>query len=317
MTATRIPRRARGVPGARRVPLLTIAVLIGVAAALPLHAQTVVDDSASISLWPAGAPGAVGVTPADQPAITPYFPAPDHATGTGVIVYPGGGYSHLATDKEGTQVAHWLNSLGVAAFVVRYRLGPRYHSPSMQQDALRAVRVVRAHARAWHLAPDRIGVIGFSAGGHMASTAGTHFDAGDARSADPVERASSRPDFMMLAYPVITMTEPYAHRGSRTELLGGAPSTADVEAASNELHVTAQTPPTFLVATSDDATVPVENSLMFYRALHEARVPAELHLFEHGHHGFGLAATDPVLSRWPALAAAWLGAHGWLSTRTP
>lgn len=292
---------------------LATAVLSLAVVAAPLRAQSVAQDTTAILLWPAGAPGALGNGAADEPAITPYLPSPVTATGTAAMVFPGGGYEHLATDKEGTQIAHWLNALGIAAFVVRYRLGPRYHAPIMQEDALRAVRMVRARASLWKLDPNRIGVVGFSAGGHMAATAGTHFDAGNPTSADPVERVSSRPSFMVLAYPVITMERPYAHRGSRTELLGDAPTPAMMDSTSNELHVTQDTPPTFLVATTDDASVPVENSLLFYRALHAAGVPAELHLFQHGRHGFGLAASDPALAQWPALAAGWLRANGWLT----
>jgi acetyl esterase/lipase len=298
-----------------RRPLVCLALAVGTAVTVArgAPAQSATRGATPILLWPAGAPGALGNGDADQPAITPYLPPQETATGAAAVVFPGGGYEHLATDKEGTQIAAWLNHLGVAAFVVRYRLGPRYHAPVMQRDALRAVRVVRAHAGEWHVDPSRIGVAGFSAGGHMASTAGTHFDAGDPASADPVERVSSRPSFMLLAYPVVTMTDPYAHHGSRAELLGDVPTSAAIDSTSNELHVTRDTPPTFIVATTDDASVPVENSLLFYRALHAAGVGAELHLFQHGRHGFGLAASDPALSAWPALAAEWLRANGWLT----
>jgi acetyl esterase/lipase len=160
--------------------------------------------------------------------------------------------------------------------------------------------------------PGRVGVVGFSAGGHMASTAGTHFDAGDASSSDSVERVSSRPDFMILVYPVITMEERWTHRGSRDRLLGASPPAELVQLMSNERQVTSQSPPTFIVSITDDAVVPVENSLMFYRALLDAKVPVELHVFESGRHGFGLAPDDPVLSTWPTLATAWMRRHGWL-----
>lgn len=283
--------------------------------ALPLRQHVrVVDDKpnqqAEIPLWSGTAPGALGNAPEDRPAITS-FPATSARTGAGIIIFPGGGYEHLATDKEGTQVAQWLNGLGIATFVVRYRLGPRYHHPVMMQDAQRAIRLVRSNAARWNLDPSRIGVLGFSAGGHMASTAGTHFDAGNRASQDTVDRVSSRPDFMVLVYPVITMAEPLAHRGSRRNLLGDNPTDSLLRFMSNETQVTRDTPPTFIVATTDDATVPVQNSLAFYDALRAAGVPAELHIFESGHHGFGLAPGDPVLSTWMSQCEGWLRRHGW------
>jgi len=282
---------------------------------LPLaqHVRNTTDKSgqqAEIPLWQTRAPGALGDAVEDRPAITPFL-ATTNDTRAAVIVFPGGGYEHLASDKEGTQVARWLNTLGVTAFVVRYRLGPRYHHPIMLQDAQRAVRLVRAESARWNVEPSRIGVLGFSAGGHMASTAGTHFDMGNTANPDSVERASSRPDFMILLYPVITMSEPLAHRGSRRNLLGDNPPDSLVRLMSNETQVTRDTPPTFIVATTDDATVPVQNSLMFYDALRSAGVPAELHVFESGHHGFGLAPGDPVLSTWTSQCEVWLH-HGWV-----
>lgn len=270
-----------------------------------------------VPLWPAGAPGALGSGDEDTPNVTAYLPAADRATGTGVVVFPGGGYVHLSMENEGVDVARWLNGLGVAAFVVRYRLGPRYHYPVMLQDAQRAVRLVRARAREWGVDPSRLGVIGFSAGGHMASTAGTHVDAGNPGSTDAVERFSSRPDFMILAYPVITMDLQFAHRGSRTNLLGENPPPDLVRSMSNETQVTPGTPPTFLVASTDDSVVPVENTLLFYRALHAAGVPVEMHIYEHGQHGFGLALSDPSLGTWTALCANWLREHGWLTHAEP
>lgn len=264
-----------------------------------------------IPLWPNGAPGALGGAPEDRPAITPFLSPSAGMTRAAVVIFPGGGYSHLATDKEGTDVARWLTTLGLTAFVVRYRLGPRYHHPVMMQDAQRAVRFVRSQAARWNIDPSRIGVLGFSAGGHMASTAGTHFDAGNPAGQDTVDRASSRPDFMVLAYPVITMADPLAHHGSRMNLLGDNPPASLVRLMSNETQVTRDTPPTFIVATTDDATVPVQNSLMFYDALRATGVPAELHIFESGHHGFGLAPGDPVLSTWTTQCEGWLRRHRW------
>ena len=276
-----------------------------VAALLAAEPQTIV-------LWPGGAPGAVGDEEADRPTLTVYLPPAERAVPTGVVVCPGGGYAKLAMDHEGRQVAEWLNSLGVAAFVLKYRLGPRYRHPAPLEDAKRALRLVRARAGEFRIAPDRIGVWGFSAGGHLASTLATHFDAGNPAAADPVERVSCRPDFAILAYPVISFASEYAHKGSRRNLLGDNPDPALVENLSNEKQVTAQTPPTFLFHTNEDQGVPAENSVLFYLALRRAGVPAELHIYERGRHGVGLAPNDPVLSSWPQRLADWLRVRGLL-----
>lgn len=278
-------------------------------------------DSATeqpIVLWPEGAPGALGREPVDIPTLTPYLPPKEKATGAAVIVCPGGGYTHLA-EHEGRPVAEWLNSIGIAAFVLKYRLGPRYGHPAPLLDAARAIRTVRSRAAEWHIDPERIGILGFSAGGHVASTAGTHFDPGKASASDPIERVSSRPSVMILIYPVITMGE-LTHAGSRKSLLGEQPKPELVRLLSNEEQVTKETPPTFLVHTANDAAVPVENSLMFVAALRKAGVPFELHLYERGRHGFGLGGTDPVLSTWPGRCADWLRVHGFappLATAAP
>jgi acetyl esterase/lipase len=218
-------------------------------------------------LWPNGAPGALGTADEDKPSLTPYLAKSPN--GTAVIVCPGGSYMHLAMDHEGVQVARWLNSLGISAFVLQYRLGPKYHHPAMINDAQRAIRTVRSRATALHIDPSRIGIWGFSAGGHLASTAATHFDAGNPSAPDPIDRAGSRPDFAILAYPVISFGE-FAHVGSRDNLLGKNPDPKLVEDLSNDLRVTAQTPPTFLFHTTTDTTVPVENSVRFYLALRPA-----------------------------------------------
>src|SRR5579883_2619975 len=265
-------------------------------------------------LWPDGAPGAQGSADIDKPTLTPYLLAPGRGAGTAVVVCPGGGYSHLAMDHEGDQVARWLNSLGVAAFVLKYRLGPKYHHPVELGDAQRAIRTVRARAEAYRVMPDRVGIMGFSAGGHLASTAATHFDGGNAMAADPIDRASIRPDFAVLCYPVISFTTPYVHRGSLRALLGDNPDPKLVELLSNELQVTAQTPPTFLFHTTEDKTVPVENSVLFYMALRKAGVPAEMHIYERGPHGVGLAPTDEALSSWPGRLADWLRVRGMLNS---
>jgi acetyl esterase/lipase len=314
----------------RRVHLRSAAVLLALLAACtpatpapapspaPAAATTadarprVAREQPGFPLWANGAPGALGSAPEDRPMITPYLPPDGRGNGTAVVVFPGGGYEHLSMVKEGSDIANWLAGLGVTAFVVRYRLGPAYHHPIQRGDAQRAIRTVRARAAEWQVDPARLGIIGFSAGGHLAATAGTHFDAGDAASADPIERAGARPDFMMLIYPVITMRDSITHAGSRLNLLGREPSPELVRLLSNETQVTARTPPAFLVHTFDDRTVPVQNSLLFYEAMRAAGVPAELHVFDHGPHGFGLAPANPVLSAWPGLAELWMRRHGWL-----
>ncbi|MBV9863793.1 MAG: alpha/beta hydrolase [Abitibacteriaceae bacterium] len=263
-------------------------------------------------LWPNGAPGAIGNEPADKPSLTIFLPPQDKANGTAVVVCPGGGYGALATDHEGRQIGQWLNALGVTAFMLQYRIAPRYHNPAPLQDAQHALRTVRARAKEWNLDPQRIGIWGFSAGGHLASSAGTHFDDGNPNATDPVERVSCRPDFMILAYPVITMTEAYMHRGSHDNLLGKIPDPQLAASLSSEKQVTAKTPPTFIFHTADDPGVPVENSIYFYLALHKAQVPAEMHIYAHGPHGVGLAKGDPTLSKWPDQLATWLNARGLL-----
>ena len=309
------------------VAALALATSGAVAISIPLGAQLVTpmpaprsasaDAASPVPLWGARAPGAVGDAADDRPTLTPFLPVASRATGAAMVVYPGGGYTHLAFDTEGTDVARWLNSLGVAAFVVRYRLGPRYHHPAMEQDALRAVRLVRARAAAWRIDPRRVGVIGFSAGGHMAGTAATRYgDRAGAPVGDAVDALSARPDVAVLIYPVITMHDSLAHAGSRTNLLGEHPDPALVTALSLESQVTATTPPTFLLAATDDRIVPVENAVLFYQAAHAAGIPVELHVFEAGGHGFGLAPGNPVLASWTTLCAAWLGRHGFLAGGT-
>jgi acetyl esterase/lipase len=268
-------------------------------------------DPAPIPLWANGAPGALGAADEDTPSITPYLAPGARAVGTAVIVCPGGSYVHLAMEKEGSDVAHWWNSLGVTAFVLKYRLGPKYRHPIELGDAQRAIRTVRARASEWGVRPDRVGIMGFSAGGHLTSSAGTHFDAGKPDAADAIDRQSSRPDFLVLGYPVVSFTQ-NVHQGSKRALLGDNPDPKLVENLSNELQVTAQTPPTFLFHTSNDQTVPVENSVMFYLALRKAGVPAEMHLYENGPHGVGLAPTDEALSSWPARLADWMRGRGLL-----
>jgi acetyl esterase/lipase len=264
-----------------------------------------------IPVWPDGAPGAVGTEDADRPLLTVYLPAPQQATGTAIVVCPGGGYARQAMDHEGHQVARLLTSRGVAAFILQYRVGPRYHHPAMLQDVLEAIRIVRRRADEFSIGSDRIGVLGFSAGGHLASSAATLFDAPDGRAT--ADAISARPDFAVLAYPVIVMGEAaVTHKGSQENLLGPDAPADLIAKLSTDRQVTARTPPTFLFHTHADTAVPPENSIRFYRALVAAGVPAELHIYEQGAHGVGLAPHDPALHTWPDLLFTWMRGRGFL-----
>lgn len=266
-------------------------------------------------LWPDGAPGALGSEASDIPGLWISRADPQTANGAAVVVLPGGGYQHLAVGHEGHEIAAWLNARGITAAVVKYRLAPRYRHPAPLQDAARAMRFVRAHASEWNVDPRRVGVMGFSAGGHLAATVSTHFDAGDPDSADPIERQSSRPDFSILCYPVISLKENFTHGGSRRNLLGENPDAELVESLSNETQVSEQTPPTFLFQTNADKPVPAENCIAYFLALRKHNVPVELHVYQEGRHGVGLAADDPVLSTWSERLADWLKANGFLDNR--
>ena len=304
---------------------LAVAVLVcGVGSGQVAVAPAAVSTASSVSqggsgktmlLWPAGAPGAQGDEDVDKPSLTVFLPLKANVTKTGVVVAPGGSYTHVATEKEGYAFARWLNERGVAAFVLQYRVGPKYHHPIEIGDARRAIRLVRAHAAEWGVATDRVGMWGSSAGGHLAATAGTKFDAGDADASDVIERQGSRPDFLILSYPVITFEEPEVHRASRKNLLGDTPDPKLVDLLSAETQVTKDTPPTFLFTTTDDKTVPVMNSVIFYSALVKAGVPVEMHIFQQGAHGAGLAPTNPQLSVWPDLLAKWMRERGYMAAQ--
>jgi acetyl esterase/lipase len=244
------------------------------------------------------------------PDMAVFLPARKNMTGESVVICPGGGYRILSYDAEGTDIAKWLNSHGIAAFVLKYRL-PGSHSniiphQSPLMDARRAMRLVRYHAGEWNLDPGRIGIMGFSAGGHLASTLSTHFDRGDPAAEDPVERMSCRPDFSILIYPVITFEEEFAHSGSRQALLGEHPDEALVAYYSNELRVTPDTPPAILVHSGDDNSVPVDNSIAYYRALREKGITASLHVYPYGGHGYSLAIGKGYLSTWPDRVIEWI-----------
>ena len=301
----------KGAHVTRFLILGTIAILASSSAAQPQPQRIPANTTpVELPLWESGAPGALGDAEADRPTLTLYRAR--SPVGTGIVVAPGGGYGALAMDHEGRQVASLFNAMGITAFILKYRLGPRYHHPIQLGDAQRALRMGRARAEEYGIAADRVGMMGFSAGGHLTATAGTHFDSGKPESTDPVERASSRPDFLILCYPVISFDPEIAHMGSRRNLLGDQPDPKLVESLSNELQVTPQTPPTFLFHTTADAGVPVENSIRFYLALRKAKVPAEMHLFENGPHGVGLALGDPALGTWPTLLINWLRGRGLL-----
>ena len=296
---------------------VTVCFLLMLAEVAPAGAaqdwMSPVNNPATVLLWPDGAPGALGKDDADVPTLTIYLPAAPQATGVGIVVCPGGGYGGLAMDHEGHQVARLLTSRGIAAFVLKYRLGPRYRHPAMLQDALQAMRYVRWNADELRVRRDRIGVMGFSAGGHLASTVATQFDRGAPSPAAPIDGVDSRPDFAVLAYPVIVFGEPITHQGSMRNLLGESPAADLVRQLSSEKQVTAETPPTFLFHTSEDTGVVPENSVQFYLALRRAGVPAELHIFEKGRHGVGLAPGDAALRMWPELLLTWLRTRGILA----
>jgi acetyl esterase/lipase len=264
--------------------------LFGVALSVWFSAQAEMKNA--IPLWPAGAPGALGNSPFDIPTVTPYLPDGTNATGAAMVICPGGGYAGLAP-HEGNDYALWLNQHGVTCFVLKYRLGSHgYRHPVMLNDAARAVRWVRAHAEEFKVDAHHVGIMGSSAGGHLAATLLTHFDAGDTNATDMIERQSSRPDFGVLCYAVISMGE-FTHRGSKENLLGTNPSPDLVKNLSNELQVTSRTPPCFLWTTFEDTVVPMENTLQFAAALRKNHVPFALHVYEKGGHGMGLNDKPP------------------------
>jgi acetyl esterase/lipase len=264
------------------LPILSCALLIS-----SLRAQTV------FPLWSGPAPGALGTSEKDVPTLTVFLPDSGTSTRAAVVICPGGGYAHLAIQKEGDNYARFLGMRGVTSFVLKYRLGSDgYRYPAMFEDVARAIRIVRSEADKWGIDPTMIGVVGSSAGGHLASTLLTHYDSGNPKASDPIDRASSKPDFGVLCYPVITMG-PMTHEGSKENLLGKNPSPELVELLSNEKHVTPETPPCFLWQTAEDKTVSVQNSIMFAEALARNNVPFEIHVYERGGHGLGLGDQYP------------------------
>jgi len=295
--------------------VVALASILGMTMAEKTNAQHMSREDTSaeprvMRLWQGAAPGAQGDAEEDRPTLTLYAVSEEKELRPAVIVIPGGSYQWLATNHEGRQMANWLNAVGITAFVLKYRLGPKYHHPVELWDAQRAIRMVRARAAEFGVVPDKIGVLGFSAGGHLASTAETRFDAGNPNAPDPVDRVSSRPDFAILAYPVISFVADYAHTGSRDNLLGKNASPELAKDLSSEFHVTPQTPPTFLWSSSTDDVVPPQNSVAFYLALLKAKVPAELHIFADAPHGVGLDLSNPSVGLWSQLLLQWFKGQG-------
>ncbi|MBX3426014.1 MAG: alpha/beta hydrolase [Pirellulales bacterium] len=304
-----------------RLTLATTAMILALPA--PRAAAT---DNPEVLLYPAdhpanaAAPQPEGETPewmtrvVARPSMLPYLLEPSASQSKGrpaCVLCPGGGYGGLSMDKEGVEPARWLNERGVVAFVLRYRCGGgKNKQPVPLEDAQRAIRTVRAHAKDWDVDPERVGIWGFSAGGHLAATAGVFNDGGDPTAADSIDRQSSRPDFLVLIYPVVSMKPGTTHGGSLANLLGPDPSDELVAKWSADGQVNERTPPTFLVHASDDGAVVPENSLLFYRALVAHKIPAELHLYERGGHGFGMLRGDRPADRWPTLLEPWLRERG-------
>lgn len=269
--------------------------------------QAAAAEPQTVRLWDGDAPGATGQAENDIPTAIVYLPENSSAACGALVILPGGGYGHLAADHEGHQIARWANQMGMAGVIVMYRhRGRGYGHPAPMLDAQRAIRLTRQRASQWNIDPQKVGVLGFSAGGHLATTLLTHFDDGRPDAADAVDRLGCRPDFGVVCYAVVALGEPFTHRGSQKNLLGDQATPEQIRELSNEKQVTGQTPPCFVWHTAEDAAVPVQNSLVFYEALVKAGVPAELHVFPHGRHGIGLGASVPGADQWPTLCHHWL-----------
>jgi acetyl esterase/lipase len=275
-----------------------------------ISSQASEQRSFDIPLWEQGAPGAKGKEAKDVPMAMVRLPKSESPT-SALVICPGGGYGHLAMGHEGHEIAEWANRLGMAAIICDYRHnGKGYQHPAPMQDAQRAIRLTRANAKEWNIDASRVGVIGFSAGGHLASTVLTKFDGGDTNSNDAIEKQSCRPDFGILCYPVIVFGQPATHKGSEKNLLGASPDPKLLASFQNDAQVTKETPPTFLFHTMEDKGVPPENSIAFYSAMVRHGVPGELHIFEKGRHGIGLGKGVPVAAEWPNACARWLESRG-------
>ena len=270
-----------------------------------------------VPLWSDGAPNAIGSEPKDNPNITIHIVKSEQPTGA-LVICPGGGYGGLAMDHEGRQICEWANRIGLTAILCDYRhRGKGYGHPAPLHDAQRAMRMARANAQLWNIDPTKIGIIGFSAGGHLVSTVITQFDAGDKDASDPVSKESSRPDFAILCYPVISMGSSFTHRGSEVNLLGKNANQETLEKFASERNVRTDTPPTFLMHTSEDKAVPPQNSLVFYQAMVAKNIPGELHIYQKGTHGIGLGKSIPGTSDWPLACQRWLHQLGMVKQSSP
>ncbi|MDG2359080.1 MAG: alpha/beta hydrolase [Planctomycetaceae bacterium] len=298
-----------------RVSSLAALLVVVVELFMPAETAFAVGPEA-LPLWPEGAPNAQGSEESDTPTLRVYLPQEldgGKATGTGVVICPGGGYGILAMDHEGHQLAKWFQKKGVAGFVLRYRHAPKYRHPVPMEDAQRAIRYVRANAVKLGVDAGRVGIMRFSAGGHLSSTVATHFDTGNPEAKDPVDRESCRPDFAALCYPVVSLTAPYAHKGSGRNLFGPDVDQKKLESLSNDKHVTAETPATFLFHTAEDKSVDAQNSIAFFLALRKAGVASEMHIYQEGPHGVGMAPADPAVFGWKDRLLDWMRGSGLLS----
>lgn len=302
------------------LPMIRL-VFLAFALVSALAGQLAAAKPAVIDLWPEGVPGLLAdarpetedngrFTNIHYPTLVQYEPT-GAPSGTAVIYAPGGGYVRVAAGENGGEITRWLNSLGVTVFLLKYRHA-EYGHPAPLRDALRAVRLVRSRAAEFKVQPDRIGMIGGSAGGHLTATAGTLFDAPEGRTGHPLDQVSGRPDFMVLVFPLITMQGPHVLRLARRALLGPEPNAALEARLSPDQQVTKATPPAFIVHTTEDTTAPVENSLLLFQALRRTGVPVEMHLYSQGPHGSGMSAELGPVSEWPRLCARWMRHHGWL-----
>ncbi len=296
--------------------LIVSPLLMLLAAIVTMNAGLTAAEPEPQRLWQNAAPGALGDDEKDTPTIMVYLPKSETPTAA-LVIFPGGGYGHLAIGHEGHEIAQWANSMSMAGIIVSYRHRNRgYGHPAPMLDAQRAIRTVRARAKEWNIDPTKVGVIGFSAGGHLATTVLTHFDSGKS-GGDAIDEQDCRPDFGIVSYAVIALDEPFTHRGSQRNLLGNDAPAELIKSLSNEKQVTKETPPCFVWHTAEDKVVAAENSLRFYSALVAAGSPSELHVFPAGRHGIGLAKDFPGADAWPALAQNWLIRRGMLSNQQP